>query len=162
MRHRERLHVPIAWWVIGTAFALSMVPAVGFYIGPGWGIGVGLVIEVLLGWCFISLGTRIRVDDRGLHVGRGLLEWEWIGTVSALDSEQTRRRLGPEADARAHLVSRPYLKRAVEIRIEDAADPHPYWLIGTRRPEHLALALGAGTPAAEPSTTQVGTEPATD
>ena len=143
MRYRERLHVPIAWWVLGTLFALSMVPAVGFYIGPLWGIGTGVVIEGLLVWGFLVLAARIQVDEQGLRVGRGLLAWAWIGEVIALDANETRHRLGPGADVRAHLIARPYLKRAVEIRVDDDADPHPYWLVGTRHPEHLAAALGA-------------------
>lgn len=161
MRYRERLHVPIAWWVIGTLFALSMVPAVGFYIGPVWGVGTGVVIEGLLAWWFLTLAVRIQVDERGLQVGRGLLEWAWLGEVVALEADQTRDRLGPGADVRAHLVTRPYLKRAVEIHVDDEADPHPYWLIGTRRPEHLAVALGA-RPGGGVTTTGVGTEPVAD
>ena len=48
---------------------------------------------------------------------------------------------GPEANARAYLVLRPYLKRAVKVEITDPADPTPYWLVSSRRPEDLAGAL---------------------
>jgi hypothetical protein len=58
-----------------------------------------------------------------------------------LDAEQTRRTAGTEADARAYLVLRPYLKRAVKVQITDPADPAPYWLVSSRRPEELAGAL---------------------
>lgn len=153
--------MPVAWWVIGSLFALSMVPAVGFYIGPVWGIGAGIVIEGLLVWWFLVLGVRIRADERGLQVGRGVLEAKWIGTVRALDAAETRHRFGPGADVRAHLLARPYLKRAVEIEVVDEADPHPYWLISTRRPEHLAVALGA-RPGPGPATTGAEAEPAAD
>ena len=50
---------------------------------------------------------------------------------------------GRDADARAYLLLRPYLKRAVRVEINDPADPTPYWLVGTRRPEDLAEALEA-------------------
>jgi hypothetical protein len=46
-----------------------------------------------------------------------------------------------EADARAYLLLRPYLKRAVRIEITDPADPAPYWLLSTRRPDQLAGVL---------------------
>ena len=49
------------------------------------------------------------------------------------------------ADARAYLVLRPYLKRAVKVEITDPADPAPYWLVCTRHPEELAKALNALT-----------------
>ncbi len=63
-----------------------------------------------------------------------------------LDAEQTRRRAGVEADARAHLVLRPYVSTAVEITLDDPADPVPYWLVSTRRPEALAAALDRPPP----------------
>ena len=50
-----------------------------------------------------------------------------------------------DADARAYLLLRPYLKRAVKVEITDRADPAPYWLISTRHPEELAQALVALT-----------------
>ena len=58
-----------------------------------------------------------------------------LGAAEALDAEQTRRVAGVEADARAFLLLRPYLKRAVRVEITDPADPAPYWLLGTRRPD---------------------------
>ncbi|MGH3340752.1 MAG: DUF3093 family protein [Propionibacteriaceae bacterium] len=33
------------------------------------------------------------------------------------------------------------MKTAVEITLEDAVDPVPYWLVSTRRPQRLADAL---------------------
>ncbi|MFC6344403.1 DUF3093 family protein [Nocardioides hankookensis] len=43
------------------------------------------------------------------------------------------------------MLLRPYLKRAVRVEITDPADPAPYWLVATRRPEELAGALAAMT-----------------
>jgi hypothetical protein len=48
---------------------------------------------------------------------------------------------GPGADARAYLLLRPYLKRAVKVEITDPADPAPYWLLSTRHPDRLAGAI---------------------
>ena len=59
-----------------------------------------------------------------------------------LDADQARRRAGVDADARAHLVLRPYVATAVEITLDDPADPVPYWLVSTRRPDALAAAVG--------------------
>jgi hypothetical protein len=54
---------------------------------------------------------------------------------------------GPAADARAYLLLRPYLKRAVKVQITDPADPTPYWLVSSRHPEALAGALNAARTA---------------
>jgi hypothetical protein len=48
---------------------------------------------------------------------------------------------GPGADARAYLLLRPYLKRAVRVTVRDDRDPTPYWLVSSRDPEHLATAI---------------------
>ena len=51
-----------------------------------------------------------------------------------LDAEETRRVHGVDADARAFLLTRPYLKRSVQVPVHDPADPTPYWLVSTRHP----------------------------
>ncbi|HNI70134.1 MAG TPA: DUF3093 family protein [Marmoricola sp.] len=66
-----------------------------------------------------------------------------LGEIVALDKEATRELLGVGADARAYLLTRPYLKRSVRVEITDPADPTPYWVIGTRRPAELASAINA-------------------
>jgi hypothetical protein len=69
-----------------------------------------------------------------------------LGTPEQLDKDATRRVLGVEADARAYLVTRPYLKHAVRVPVHDPADPTPYWLVATRHPERLAAALTPSGP----------------
>jgi hypothetical protein len=60
-----------------------------------------------------------------------------------LDAAATERRAGVEADARAHLVLKPYIATAVELTLDDPEDPVPYWLVSTRRPAQLAEALSS-------------------
>ncbi len=50
---------------------------------------------------------------------------------------------GVDADARAFLFTRPYLKRAVKVTVLDPGDRTPYWLISSRHPHRLAAALGS-------------------
>ena len=71
------------------------------------------------------------------------------GRPSALDADATRRLAGSEADARAYLLLRPYLKRAVRVEITDPADPTPYWLLSTRHPDRAGQAVDRH-PAGEP------------
>ena len=55
--------------------------------------------------------------------------------------DPARRTAGVDADARAYLLLRPFLKRAVRVEITDPADPAPYWLVSTRHGEALVRAL---------------------
>jgi hypothetical protein len=141
MLFRERLAVPIIWWVLAGLFAVSVLLAVGAYLGPAWGIGTSVASMMVAAAVFVSASIVISVDARQLQVGRAIIEHAYIAACRALDAEQTRRRSGVEADVRAHLVLRPYIKKAVEITLHDEDDPVPYWLVSTRHPEQLAAAL---------------------
>ena len=55
-----------------------------------------------------------------------------------------------DADPRAHIVQRTWIPESVVVTVADPADPHPYWLVSSRRPVHLADAIrrartGAGS-----------------
>lgn len=144
--YAERLGVPLRWWVQGTMLVATLwlavavaMPALGAWI-------VTLVALALMTFLFTSYGgARVVVAGGTLRAGRAHIAAEHLGAAVALDAEQTRRAAGVEADARAYLLIRPYLKRAVKVEITDPADPAPYWLIGTRHPEELAQALTAMT-----------------
>jgi hypothetical protein len=141
MLFRERLAVPVIWWVLASLFALSVLVAVGAYLGPVWGIGTGVATMLVAAAIFLSAALVISVDAREIRIGRARIEHGYISSCRALTAEQTRQRAGVEADARAHLVLRPYVKTVVEITLDDAEDPVPYWLVSTRRPQQLAAAL---------------------
>jgi Protein of unknown function (DUF3093) len=141
MLFRERLTVPIMWWVLASLFALSVLLAVGAYLGPVWGIGTALATVMVAAAIFISAAVVISIDAREIRIGRASIEHAYIASSQALAAEEARQRAGVGADARAHLVLRPYVRTAVEITLDDPDDPVPYWLVSTRRPQQLAEAL---------------------
>ncbi len=140
--YRERLGVPLRWWVQGTMLVATLWLALIVAV-PGavaWPVTGALLL--FMAACFLSYGgARVEVADGELRAGRAHIAGTFLGAAEALDPEQTRRVAGPEADARAYLVLRPYLKRAVKVRITDPADPAPYWLVCTRHPDQLAAAV---------------------
>jgi DUF3093 family protein len=150
MRFRERLHVPVVWWLLAGGLALSVLLAFGISAGPVWGVVTAAAVLAVAAAIFAQSAVRIEVDDAMIRIGRARIEHRYIAGASALDAEQTRRRAGVEADARAHLVLRPYVATAVEITLDDPADPVPYWLVSSRRPQALAAALSAAAPTLQP------------
>ena len=90
-----------------------------------------------------TAAAQVAVDGRTLHAGRAHIDLEHVGAATALDADGVRRQAGVDADARAYLLLRPYLKRGVRVDITDPADPTPYWLISCRRPDALVSALEA-------------------
>ena len=141
----ERLGVPLRWWVQGTMLVATLWLAVVVAVPGAIAWVVTAIALALLAAGFWSYGTRTRVTVTGdtFRAGRAHIEGRHLGTATALDAGATRWCAGPGADARAFLLLRPYLKRAVRVEIDDPADPTPYWLVSTRHPEDLARALSA-------------------
>ncbi len=141
--YSERLTAPISWWL--SALAFGLVWGWILLVATTWTIAI--VTAVLVSalclyavWRFGSL--RLSVDAHGLRAGSALLDDKNLGAVEILHRAEYRARLGVDADARAYLVTRPYLDRGVLVQVNDANDPTPYWLLSSRRPEALATALG--------------------
>ena len=153
MRFRERLSVPVLWWVLAAGFALSLLVALWFSVGPVWGIGGAALSLIIAVWLFARSAVLLVVDRQVLRIGRAEIDYPYVAGCRALDPETTRRRAGIDADARAHLVLRPYIGTAVEITLADPADPVPYWLVSSRRPAMFAAALAAaiGPRSAQPA-----------
>jgi hypothetical protein len=143
-QYDERLGVPLRWWVQGTMLVASLWLAVVVALPAVAAWTISAVAMVLLALGLLAFGSaRISVRDGVLRAGRAQIAVAHLGAVTALDAEETRRTAGRDADARAYLLLRPYLKRAVRVQIEDPRDPTPYWLVSTRHPDELARVLAA-------------------
>ncbi len=144
--YSERLYVPLRWWVQATMLLASLWLA--FVVAmPAWAAwaATGVLVLVTVALLLWVGSARVAVHDGVLRAGRAHIAVELLGAVEPLDAEETRRVHGVDADARAYLMTRPYLKRAVRIDVADPADRTPYWLVSTRRPHELAAALTAGS-----------------
>ena len=140
--YREKLSVPLRWWVQGTmlvaTFWLAFVLAAPALVA--WS-ATAVLLLIMVG-LFVGYGApRVEVGDGWLRAGRARIAGEFLGDAEPLDAAETRRVAGPGADARAYLLLRPYLKRAVRVTVRDDRDPTPYWLVSSRDPEHLATAI---------------------
>lgn len=156
MRHyRERLAVPAAWW----ALAVPVVALLGAYavyanldgtvVAVSYGVLAAGYAAALAAWG----SSRIEVSDGRLAAGRSVLPLACVTEVVPLDEEQSSALRGPRADPAAHMVLRPFLKRAVYIGVRDPAGQVPYWLVGTRRPGELAAAIKRCCPGDVPAGT---------
>jgi hypothetical protein len=140
--YRERLSVPVMWWVL----AVVCVALLGSEVWAGLGgfipVITYVVLALIVGAVLVNWSTAvIEVTGGALRAGRATLPLDKAGEVVALDEEQAARLRGPRADPAAHLLLRPYLKRAVYIEVADPAGGVPYWLLATRRPDELAAAI---------------------
>jgi hypothetical protein len=145
--YSERLSVPLRWWVQATMLLASLWLA--FVVAmPAWAAwsATAVVLVITFGLMAWFGSARVAVRDGTLYAGPAHISLDLLGPAEPLDVEQTRRVHGVDADARAFLLTRPYLKRSVKVAVEDPADRTPYWLVSTRHPRELAAALAAGGP----------------
>jgi hypothetical protein len=142
--YREHLRVPVSWWLLAVPVIailgaeLWLIPGFGGFIPPLiYAVFTAVVAGFLLSWG----ATTIEVTDGTLRAGGGTLPLSQVGDVVAVDKEQAALLRGSRADPAAHLMLRPYLKRAVYIRLADPGSEVPYWLVATRHPAELAAAI---------------------
>ncbi len=86
-------------------------------------------------------GVRLVLTDTDFRAGRAHIPVSCLADPRPLTGAEAWRAAGPDADARAYLLLRPYLREAVMVQVVDPADPVPYWLVSTGRPSELAAAL---------------------
>ena len=140
--YSERLRVPLRWWVQGTMLVASLWLALVVALPPvaAWATS-GLALALLAALLMSYGSAPVAVEAGWFRAGQARIEAKHLGEATALDAGETRRVAGREADARAYLLLRPYLKRAVRVEITDPADPAPYWLVSSRHPDELARAV---------------------
>lgn len=141
MEHDERLTVPWWGWLLTLAAVAAFIIPFGL-AAPGplrWlAFAVPPATAVALWW----LG-RIRVAVAGdeLRVDDARLPLRFIAEAVPLDAAGRSALLGPGADPLAFVVQRPWIAGAIQVVLNDPADPTPYWLVSTRHPERLARLL---------------------
>ena len=107
---------------------------------PGW---VPFVVLVPLSVALLLRVGRIQVavTDDEFAVDDARLPLAVISDVVALDAAGKREALGVGAHPLAFVIQRPWIGPAVQVLLDDPADPTPFWVISTRHPVELATAL---------------------
>lgn len=109
------------------------------------GIRAWLPFVVLLPvtlWALWWLGRiRVAVADGELCVDDARLPVRFVADAIALDAAGRREVLGVGADPLAFVVQRPWIAGAVQVVLDDPADPTPFWVVSSRHPVQLAAAI---------------------
>jgi hypothetical protein len=150
--YRERLAVPAIWWLLAVLviglLGGELWAGLGGWLGPAvFAVFAAAIIATLVRWGSARIevtGGRLTADGAGLPLGQ-------VTEVVPLDERQAAAMRGPQGDPAAHMLLRPYLKRAVYIAVQDPGSQVPYWLVGTRRPAELAAAIEQSRPRDTPA-----------
>jgi hypothetical protein len=140
--YTERLRVP--WWSWPLGLAGGGLIAVEIWMGAGgfrawvpFAVVLPLTAALMLWLGRIRVAvtaTEFRVDDARLPLSA-------IGEVVALDAAGKREALGVGSHPLAFVIQRPWIGGAIQVVLDDPADPTPFWVISTRHPVKLATVL---------------------
>ncbi|MEV4628880.1 DUF3093 domain-containing protein [Micromonospora sp. NPDC049523] len=140
--YRERLRLPWWGWLAGAAAGALL--AMEVWMGSN-GIRAWLPFVVLLPLTALGLWwvgrITVGVRDGELLVDDARLPVEYVTDAIALDADGRREVLGVGADPLAFVVQRPWVAGAVQVVLDDPADPTPYWVVSSRHPVRLAEAI---------------------
>jgi len=142
--HTERLWAPLSWW----ATASVLLAAVWLVLVVSTPVlttiaGTAAAATLVLGGLGSAGAVEVGVRAGEFVAGPAHVPLAMCGAVVALDEAATRDLRGPRADARAHLLLRPWVRQAVRVDLCDSADPTPYWLVSARHPVRVAAAVAA-------------------
>jgi len=139
---RERLYAA-PWLFVACALIMPATLAIFWPINLTVGIVLAIVLYVVIVALLVGFSPVLEVTDAEFRAGRANVELEFIGTVQPFSGQEASLERGQRLDARAWLLLRGSLP-IVKVPILDAADPVPYWIVSTRRPNELAAALNGG------------------
>lgn len=140
--YRERLLVPVSYWLLAIPVVLLLGSEAWFFVGGVFPpLFILLLAAIVAAFLVHWSGATIEVADGVLRADGDTLALSEADEVISLDEKQATVLRGPRADPTAHILLRPYLKRAVYVSLADPGAGAPYWLIATRRPDELAAAI---------------------
>ena len=140
--YAERLGVP--WWSWPLALLAGALLAAEVSMGaggmPAW-VPFAIVLPLTVAVQLRAGRIRVAVTPSEFQVDDARLPVAVIADVVALDAAGKREVLGVGAHPMAFVVQRPWIGGAVQVLLDDPADPTPFWVVSTRRPVELATAL---------------------
>ena len=127
--------------LIAPSIALVITPFTDFVVAT-------LAGSVAFVFCLIAvlaMAPKIVVTKNRnqitLHVKNAAIDAKHIGSITVITKDEVRAERGPRLDARSFRVFQTSVSEMVKIHIDDKEDPTPYWLLSTRNPSQLIMAL---------------------
>ena len=141
VRFREVIAPPV--WLLAFIYFLFTSISISIWaaIGNNPALWCQIILTVVLIYIAIRSRMIIEVDDKELRINKAHIELRYLGDVTVLDTDSMRAVRGRDADPTAFLAIRFWNSRGVKVRVKDARDETPYWLISSKRGKDLAAAL---------------------
>lgn len=124
--------------------AALLIPAALLVFTPisplaGVAVGLGLYAAAVIG--LVLWAPILEVAGGEFRVGSARIPLRLTADPEGFRGSEAAAARGVDLDARAWLCLRGWVDPVVRVRVTDPADPVPYWLVSTRRPDELVAAL---------------------
>lgn len=124
---------------------LGVFPAIWLTLLPineAAGVVAGVVSTALIAVAMMAKSAKISISSESLKVSTASIERKHISGVEVISKGEAFAARGRELDPRAWFHFQGSVETLVRVKISDPADPTPYWLFSTRRPEQIKKVLG--------------------
>lgn len=143
MKFSERILPSFGVSLATTALVLATSFAIWAALDTTVAVSYALVASTLsLLWWRSSI-HRVTFDGKVLRVNDAQLEVRHISSCLALDPQQWKVRRGPNFDPALFHAHKFWHHSGIELALNDARDPHPGWLIGSKDPARLSEVITA-------------------
>jgi hypothetical protein len=134
--YRERLNPPLSWM----SFIFFMYFSMAFAIWAAFDFLEALIFLIVLSatlpYLWIKMRMVITVDTE-LRIDRAHIELKYLKEPREIDETEYRKLRTFNSDARSFHATRPWLKRGVQVFVNDERDKTSYWLIGSNNAGEL-------------------------
>jgi len=134
--YRERLNPPLSWM----SFIFFMYFSMAFAIWAAFDFLEALIFLIVLSatlpYLWIKMRMVITVDTE-LRIDRAHIELKYLKEPREIDETEYRKLRTFNSDARSFHATRPWLKRGVQVFVNDDRDKTSYWLIGSNNSGEL-------------------------
>jgi Protein of unknown function (DUF3093) len=140
--------LPSFWAFVMAAIVFPSVYLVFLPINELFGLSLGAGLTLLIWAILVAVSVRIEVANDELRVGAAHIPLIFLADAHAIAPENAFSERGPKLDSRAFVRFQMGVKTLVRFENIDEADPAPYWLLSTRKPEQLIAAVERARAAA--------------
>jgi len=134
--------------VLPSALTFGLAPLLGAFVyaialplDATVGLWLAIFSTLILASCLYFLAPVIVATESEFRVGSATIERKFLAAIHEVLPEEIFAERGHKLDSRAFTSFQSSVHSALKIEISDPADPTPYWLFSTRRPEELRYFL---------------------
>jgi hypothetical protein len=138
--HRERLLPSLGVWVVGVAFG-SILGVILVPLSHLLALVIGIVGIAAVCVMLALASPVLEVSGGVLHAGRAQIPARLLGEPEELDREAWGHAMSRGFEPLAFHLTRGWIATGVRVPVLDEQDPAPAWVLSSRRPEDLALAI---------------------